>query len=71
MPAKKNKKIAVFLPIGYKGGTLKGAKNIAKMFYLGSRQAGEPVDVVFSCIGKTYDIEREFSDLSALGIRGC
>ncbi|KRD42161.1 glycosytransferase [Acidovorax sp. Root275] len=41
------KRVAVILPVGYRGGSLRGALLLAKALYLGSRQAGEPVDVVF------------------------
>lgn len=62
------KTIAVFLPVGYRGGSLNSAKNIAKMLYHGSRSAKQPVDIVFSCVADTYDIAEEFGDLLALGI---
>lgn len=62
------KTIGVFLPEGYRGGSLNSAKNIAKMLYLGSRAANEPINVIFSCLANTYDITDEFSDLRALDI---
>ncbi len=62
------KVIGVFLPAGYRGGSLNGAKNIAKMLVLGSRKANEPVDVIFSCVANVYNIAEEFSDLLELGI---
>lgn len=65
---KKCKKIAVLLPIPYRGGSLRGAKNIAKMIHLGSRIHNEPVEVVFSCQKGAYSIQDDFSDLLALGI---
>lgn len=43
----KRKRIAVILPVGYRGGSLRGALLLAKALYIGSRQAGEPTDVVF------------------------
>ncbi|WP_434516864.1 glycosyltransferase [Dechloromonas sp. ARDL1] len=42
------KRVAVILPIAYKGGSLRGAKLIAEAIQLGSREAGEPVEVVFA-----------------------
>lgn len=62
------KTIGVFLPVGYRGGSLNGAKNIAKMLHLGSRHANEAVNVVFSCIENEYHIADDFSDLIDLGI---
>lgn len=41
------KKVAVVLPVGYRGGSLRGALALAKALYLGSRQWGEDADVVF------------------------
>ncbi|MCE3046336.1 glycosyltransferase [Legionella sp. 16cNR16C] len=41
------KKIAVILPIGYRGGTLKAAKLITQALYQGSREWQEPAEVVF------------------------
>ncbi|CAN5240168.1 glycosytransferase [soil metagenome] len=64
----KKRKIAVLLPNLYKGGTLRGAKNIAKMLQLGSRQQGEEVEVVVSCINGAYDIPIDFADLREMGI---
>jgi glycosyltransferase involved in cell wall biosynthesis len=42
----RRKRIAVIVPIGYRGGTLRGAQLLAEAIFLGSRQAEEPVDVV-------------------------
>ena len=65
---KKNKKITVLLPVAYRGGSLRGAKNIAKMLYWGSRLSKEPADIVFSCVSGVYDTQVVFSDLKELGI---
>ncbi len=40
-------RIAVMLPVPYRGGTLRGAKLIAESVWYGSRKAGEDVDMVF------------------------
>jgi len=66
--AKKIQKIGVFLPIPYRGGSLNGAKNLAKMIRLGSRAQGMPVEVVFSYVADFYDIKEDFSDLLEHGI---
>lgn len=63
------KKICIFLPAPYRGGSMQGAKNIAKMLLLGSKRANEAVEIVFSCLKETYNINEEFSDLLALGIQ--
>lgn len=44
-PAKR-KKIAVLVPVEYRGGSLRGAKLLVEALYVGSRQWGEDVDVV-------------------------
>lgn len=43
----KRKRVAVILPVGYRGGTLRGAIALAKALYLGSRQWAEDADIVF------------------------
>lgn len=58
------KRVAVILPVGYRGGSLRGALLLAKAIYLGSRQAGEAVDVVFLHLDEsaTYS-DGDFSEL--------
>lgn len=58
-------RIAVILPIGYRGGSLRGARLLAEAIECGSRQAGQPVEVVFGHLDdpETYP-EHEFSDWS-------
>jgi len=41
------KRIAVLLPVGYRGGSLRGAKLLMQALLEGSAMAGEDVDVVF------------------------
>ena len=58
------RKIAVILPIEYRGGTLRAAKLIATALHLGSRQAAEPADIVFGHLDRPESYpEEEFSDL--------
>lgn len=63
------KKIGVFLPHYFRGGSLQGAKNVAKMILLGSQNNGEKVNVVVSVVSNFYDINQDFSDLLELGIQ--
>ena len=58
------KRVAVILPVGYRGGTLRGAQALAKALYLGSRQWGEDADIVFLHLDDpaTYSDE-DFADL--------
>ena len=58
------KKIAVMLPIFYKGGTLRAAKNIVKSISYQARKRGDEVVVDFSFVkNKNYDMNLDFSDL--------
>lgn len=41
------KKIAVVLPVNYRGGSLRGALALAKALYLGSRQWAEDAEITF------------------------
>lgn len=61
---KQKYKIAVILPVGYRGGSLRGAKLLATAIETGSRQAGEPADVVLGYIQEsTFDEDDLFFDL--------
>ncbi|WP_286818083.1 glycosytransferase [Pseudomonas sp. PGPPP2] len=60
----RRKKIAVIVPVEYRGGSLRGAKLIANALYHGSRQAGEAIDVVFLHLDKPESYsDEEFKDL--------
>jgi len=59
-PAKR-KKIAVLVPVEYRGGSLRGAKLLVEALYVGSRQWGEDVDVVLLYL-KSADNSQEPSD---------
>jgi glycosyltransferase involved in cell wall biosynthesis len=58
------RRIAVIVPIGYRGGSLRAAKLLAQAIELGSQQAGEGAEVVFGHLDdrQCYPDE-EFSDL--------
>lgn len=60
----KPKRIAIILPVEYRGGTLRGAKLLAQAIYQGSRQVNEAVEVVLLHLAdaETYPDE-EFADL--------
>lgn len=65
-PISARKKIAVILPIAYKGGSLRGAKLIAEAIHSGSLGAGEPAEVVFAHLDKGGDYSADdFDDLPA------
>jgi glycosyltransferase involved in cell wall biosynthesis len=47
VPVVRRRRIAVLLPVGYRGGTLRGAKLLMQALLEGSALAGESVEVVF------------------------
>ncbi|WP_456638048.1 glycosytransferase [Bradyrhizobium sp. USDA 10063] len=63
-PIIRKKRVAVLLPVAYRGGSLRGAKLLANAVALGSQQFGSPVDVVFGHLDdpESYP-DREFEDL--------
>ncbi|MBR0850300.1 glycosytransferase [Bradyrhizobium diazoefficiens] len=64
--ATKRKKIAIFLPIAYRGGTLRAAKLLATTLLNGSRSAGEKVDIVFAHVDDPESYRAsDFDDLPA------
>ena len=63
------KKIAVMLPLGYRGGSLRGAKSIAKSIAMMARREGDDIQVVFSYLtAGNYDLYSDFNDLKEYGI---
>lgn len=62
---RKKKRIAVIVPVKYRGGSLRGAKMLAHAIRLGSAQAGEDVEVVLGHIDdpKVYT-PSDFKDLT-------
>lgn len=63
-PRAKRKKIAIVLPIRYRGGSLRGAQALAQALYEGSRQWGEDADVVLLHLDDpTLYGEDDFCDL--------
>jgi len=62
---KRKKRIAVILPVGYLGGSLRGAKLLAEAIFIGSKQSGQEVEVVLGHVDNPdlYS-EDEFTDLS-------
>lgn len=58
------KKIAVMLPIAYRGGSLRAAKNIAKSIAFQAREQEHDIQVVFSYVKEgNYNLRAEFDDL--------
>lgn len=57
-------RIAVIVPIGYRGGSLRGAKLFAQALYEGSRQYGEDAEIVLAHLDDSaiYS-DSEFDDL--------
>lgn len=57
--------ITIFLPIAYRGGSLRVTKTIAKMIRLGSKNT---CGVRIAIIKDAYDLESEFNDVFQYGI---
>jgi glycosyltransferase involved in cell wall biosynthesis len=63
---KPKKRIAVFLPVAYRGGSLRGAILLARAIATGSRMAGDDIDVVFGHLDDPACYPKEaFEDLPA------
>lgn len=62
-------RIAVIIPVGYRGGSLRGAKLLAEALYKGSLQAGQLAEIIFLHLedSESYPDE-EFDDLP-LGVK--
>jgi glycosyltransferase involved in cell wall biosynthesis len=61
---KRIRRIAVIVPVGYRGGTLRGAKLLAQAIAIGSQEAGCPAEVVFGHLDEpTCYPDGEFTDL--------
>jgi hypothetical protein len=63
------KTVGIFLPSACKGESLANAKHIASLLHTGSRHEQQAINVIFSCVANVYDLEKDFADLLALGIR--
>ena len=58
------KRIAVFLPVAYRGGSLRGAMLLARALTTGSRMAGDNIEVVFAHLDDPVCYPKEsFGDL--------
>ncbi|TPJ70456.1 glycosyltransferase family 4 protein [Mesorhizobium sp. B2-6-7] len=62
------KHITIFLPIPYRGGSLRVTKTIARMISKGSQQAGTPCGVRVAVLAGEYDLDAAFADLVEDGI---
>lgn len=63
------KKIAVMLPVGYQGGSLRAAKNLAKGLAFQAHQNKDDIQIVFSYSREgDYNIHIDFDDLTEAGI---
>jgi glycosyltransferase involved in cell wall biosynthesis len=60
---RQSSRIAVILPELYRGGTLQGAKLLAKAIKYGSHQCGERAEVVFAHLDHATYREDDFDDL--------
>ena len=64
LAATRKKRIAVIVPIEYRGGSLRGAKFLARAIAMGSRKDGDDVEVVFGHLDDPACYPKEeFEDL--------
>lgn len=59
----KPKRIAIILPISYRGGTLNGLRNIVRMLNHGSALDKTKIEIVIYCVRDYYDLKQDFSDV--------
>lgn len=66
-PARKKKtRIAVIVPVSYRGGSLNGAKLLAQAVQSGAREAGDDVEIVFAHLDDESNYSPDaFADLPA------
>lgn len=62
------RRVAVMVPLAYRGGSLRAAKDLARMLQTGSRAAGADIEVVLACLSGFYDFDREFADVRDAGV---
>lgn len=62
------RRIAVVLPIAYRGGSIRGFKNVCQMLHNGVRESGSPVEIIAVVPAENYDVAADFSDLIASGM---
>jgi len=63
-PSRRRRRIAVVIPVAYRGGTLRGAQLLARAIEAGSEQAGEAAEVVLLHLDREEDYPDEaFADL--------
>jgi glycosyltransferase involved in cell wall biosynthesis len=68
--APKRKRIAVILPVQYRGGTLRAAKLLAVALWQGSRRKGEDADVIFGHVDDpAFYSMKDFEDLPSAIVR--
>jgi hypothetical protein len=57
-------RIAVIVPVGYKGGSLRAAKMTAEAIYYGAQQDGHPVEVVLAHLDEPdFYTDEDFEDM--------
>lgn len=59
-------RIALIVPAGYKGGSLRGAIVLAEVLWFGSRQSGQPAEIIFCHLDDPQSYaEDDFAELPA------
>ena len=61
--AAKMKRVAVIVPVEYRGGSMRGAKLLAEALQIGSRQCGDEAEIILSFLDDDSYSHYEFEDL--------
>lgn len=70
VPAEPKKaRIAIILPVEYRGGSLRAAKHLAMMLQRGAELRGHALEVVLACLDGEYDFDVEFQPVRDAGVR--
>ncbi|MET3520655.1 hypothetical protein [Mesorhizobium abyssinicae] len=68
-PIKRRRRVAVILPLPFRGGSLNIAKMTAKMLMIGAERNNEEIEVVFAHPDEKIYSDIDFADLKELGVR--
>lgn len=62
------KRIGIFVPVAYRGGTLRMAKNLCRSLRLQANANQFNLTITFFCVDNYYDMDTDFCDLQEMGI---
>lgn len=68
-PLANQPRIAVMLPVAYRGGSMRAAISLAKMFSVASKLSGKAAEVIFAAPTECLEKDEQILDLKANGIK--